>query len=211
MRVSKDGFTVTSENPSYFNSARSDYAMLPGHIYYFEVAMSLRAGMEVKLGVTQAQDLNNEAGFSGTKKGWAFYAGQGGQKRHNANSGSYPYGKELGIDATIGVLVDMKDGRLGFTIDGNWCGFAFRMPEFVCTEPVYAAFSLLAANNTCTFLKQHSSWQLASSLIYGRKLVPFLRRLPDGLFREVGDYLLHEALPLPHNLILDLLNSSLQN
>ena len=184
--------------------------MLPGHIYYFKVALSLRAGKEVKLGVTQAQGLDNETGFSGTKKGWAYYAGQGGQKRHNANAGSCPYGKELGIDATIGVLVDMKDGRLGFTIDGNWCGFAFETPEFVCTEPVYAAFSLLSANNTCTFLKQHSSWQLVSSLIYGRKLAPLLRRLPDGLFREVGAYLLLEDLPLPHSLF-DLLNSSLQN
>lgn len=204
MRVSKDGFSVTSDNPSYFNSSRSGFALLPGHIYYFEVSLELRGGLEVKVGVTQAQVLENETGFSGTKKGWSFYAGQGGQKRHHANAGNYPYGKLLGREAIIGVLVDMKEGRLGFVIDGEWCGFAFTEPEFVCAEPVYAAFSLLAPNNTCTFLKQHSSWSFTRSFLYLRKHAAFLRRLPDGLSREVCAYLVPGALPLPRSLLLDL-------
>ena len=204
MRVFQNGFSVTSDSPSYFNSSRSDYALLPGHIYYFEVSLELQGGLEVKVGVTQAQELENEVGFSGTKKGWSFYAGQGGQKRHNMNSGAFPYGKVVGTQATVGVLVDMKDGRIGFVIDGEWCGFAFTKPEFVCIEPVYAAFSLLAYNNTCTFLKQHSSWTSTRSFLYLRKHTAFFRRLPDGLFREIGTYLLLKAEPLPRSLILDL-------
>ena len=208
MRVSRDGFTVTSDNPTYFSSARSNYAMMPGNMYYFEVELNLPNGVEVKLGVSQEQNLENENGFSGTKRGWSFYAGQGGQKRHNANSGSFPYGKLLGTQATIGVLVDMKACRLGFVIDGTWCGFAFTQPEFVCQEPLYAAFSILNARNTCTFLKKQSSWEQVLGLLYSRRYARVLMRLPEGLFRDVGDYCMVRGAMLSTNMMLDLLRDS---
>lgn len=208
MHISNQGFTVTSANPAYFSTARSSYPLLPGQIYYFEVALVQRRGKKVKLGVTQEQELETKLGFSGTEKGWSFYGANGGQKRHNANSGNLPYGKTLGVKATVGLLVDMREGRLGFVIDGKWCGFAFIQPEFVCTEPVYAAFSLFASGSTCSFVKQKLSWNSVRFLLFCRRHLAALRRLPQGLIREIGAFLIVKDYSLPLELLLALQNQT---
>jgi len=204
MHISNRGFTVTSANPAYFSTARSSYPLLPGLIYYFEVDLVQRRGKKVKLGVTQEQELENKLGFSGTEKGWSFYGANGGQKRHNANSGNLPYGKTLGVKATVGLLVDMRGGRLGFVIDGKWCGFAYTHPEFVCTEPVYAAFSLFATGSTCSFVKQKLSWNSLRFFLFCRKYLRGLMRLPQGLIREIGVFLTVKNFSLPSELLLAL-------
>jgi hypothetical protein len=206
MQVSNSGFTVSSVNPVYFSSARSSYPLLPGYIYFFEVALAMRRGKKVKIGVTQEQDLENKLGFSGTEKGWSFYGTNGGQKRHNANSGNCPYGHPLGSKATIGLLVDMREGRLGFVIDGKWCGFAFIQPEFVCTQPVYAAFSQFTSGSSCSFIKKKSSWNLIRFLLFCRKYIISLRRLPEVLIREVGLFLISQDCSLPSTVLIALQN-----
>ena len=206
MRISPDGFTVTSDSPRYFSSAIGTYPMQPGSIYYFEVVLGTEESrtMESKIGVTQEQHLDNETGFSGTAKGWAYYSANGGQKRHCANSGTFPYAVELSKTTQVGVLVDMVDCRLGFVVAGLWHGFAFRAPEFVCSEPLFAGFSLLNSGSYCEFLKRNAVWDFKKICVYaGRRVAPF-KRLPSHLMKEIAEYLPSYSVVLPDSLILAL-------
>jgi hypothetical protein len=94
-----------------------------------------------KIGVTSQKgfDMANN-GFSDLPSGYAFFTK--GQLRNNSGSMGLKYGKEIkDKTSTIGVIVNLSKGQIGFSIDGDFQGMAFENKELI-TGPIYPAVSL---------------------------------------------------------------------
>ncbi|CAK80296.1 unnamed protein product (macronuclear) [Paramecium tetraurelia] len=75
--------------------------------------------------------------FSDNEEGWAIY---NGELRHNSNSTGNKYGKQYKKGDIIGVMLNMIDGQLSFSINGENQGIAFECNELK-EVPLYAAIA----------------------------------------------------------------------
>ena len=79
-----------------------------------------------------------ELAFSDVKYGWAYYSS--GYLRHNSGGDGPIYGVNYGENSVIGVYVDMVEGRLFFSKDGQVFPTAYENKEFLKLE-LYPACS----------------------------------------------------------------------
>eukprot|EP01017_Pseudomicrothorax_dubius_P011000 TRINITY_DN14022_c0_g1_i2.p1 TRINITY_DN14022_c0_g1~~TRINITY_DN14022_c0_g1_i2.p1 ORF type:complete len:202 (-),score=19.91 TRINITY_DN14022_c0_g1_i2:150-755(-) len=144
---SKDQVTcLKSVGP--FKSLYGDKILVPGNSYYWEI--TLVRGAQIKIGVvldafregTVKVDLpkGNLVCFSDTPYGWALYSS--GELRHNNNQTGPRYCPPFGVGDIIGVLLDLQVGSLGFFLNGEYYGVAFKDPSF-CQKCFYPAAAVL--------------------------------------------------------------------
>jgi len=133
-----DGSTVSNNHEQGgYQSAVTDQGFVGG-IHYFEVDLPHTNRFPLKVGVTldKAFDMNAK-GFSDYVFGYSFFTK--GQLRNNSDSMGLKYGKDTrGKQTTVGVIVNLSRGQLGFTIDGEYQGVAFENPALM-KGPVYPA------------------------------------------------------------------------
>ena len=70
-----------------------------------------------------------------------FYVGLG-QLRHGSNAAGPAYGKKFKKEGTLGVLLNMNTGVLGFSLNGEYMGVAYR-DQKLTHGPIYPAVALL--------------------------------------------------------------------
>lgn len=144
----------TSEPGGLFQSACTDQGFVGG-LHYFEVEVPQSNKFPAKIGVTLSKDFDMERnGFSDLAFGYSFFT-KGQLRNHSASMGN-KYGKEIkDKTCTIGVIVNLSKGQIGFSIDGDFQGMAFETKELM-NGPIYPAVSLRGG---CT-----------ATLIYGKDL-----------------------------------------
>lgn len=129
--------TCTVSEGSGFKSVVGNLAFTEGNKYYFEIYVI--KGSLIKIGVTKSFGLIEEA-FSDNPKGWAIY---NGEVRHNSNASGKKYGSQITAGDTIGVMINMIDGTLSFSKNGQNFGVAFTDEElkkgelFAACAPIY--------------------------------------------------------------------------
>ena len=123
LQVLEDPLKVKAIDGTGFKSTLGNMDFLPGERYYFQI--SVVKGRLLKIGVSR-RDVDLEEAFCNTEHGWAIY---NGELRHNSTSSGKKYGEKLKAGDLIGVLVDMVDGRLSFSRNGEDWGVAYESPE----------------------------------------------------------------------------------
>ena len=138
MTLSEDSLHVTCEQEgsvSQFKSVLGSERLRPGDRYFFEV--KLTHGSNFKIGIaTRKSDL--EMAFSDKEHGWAYYSS--GFLRHNSGGDGPSYGQSYGTGSTIGVYVDLIDGKMFFSKDSKVFPAAYESKEFLKLE-LYPACS----------------------------------------------------------------------
>jgi len=122
-----------------YHSAVTDQGFVGG-IHYFEVIVPSTNRFPIKLGVTLDKNFDmNSKSFSDMIFGYSFFTK--GQLRHNSDSMGLKYGKDIrGKQTTVGVIVNLSKGQIGFMIDGEYQGVAFENAALL-KGPVYPAVS----------------------------------------------------------------------
>ena len=102
----------------------------------------------MKIGVSKIRSNLNGGSFADNDQGWCYFGL--GELRH-ANDYSGPkYGKKFTKSGIIGVYLNMYKGILGFTLNGEYFGIAFKDTELE-KGPIYPAVSLLRKSG-CTLV-----------------------------------------------------------
>jgi len=138
LELSEDERTIScSQSPGQFKTVLGDTPLVRGARYFFEI--KIEGGSTFKIGVAR-REANVETGFSDSPLGWAFFSQ--GQLRHN-NGGDGPlYGKPFKQGDTVGVYVDLIEGRLLFAKNGEVFPVAYTSKDFVLHD-LYPACSVL--------------------------------------------------------------------
>ena len=76
----------------------------------------------IKIGVARPDAKLTEA-FCDSAEGWGFY---NGELRHNSNSSGKKYGESLKPGNVLGVMLDMINGELSYTINKKTFGVAYK-------------------------------------------------------------------------------------
>lgn len=132
-----------------FKSAYSSAPFLPGDRYYFEI--KFLKGCNFKVGVSKTTR-NVECAFCDTSDGFGYYSA--GQLRNGSKTGGKKYGqpfKGTGNQDTIGCYVDLIDGRIFFSKNGEILGSAFEGEELLNCE-FYAACCCLTKDESFELL-----------------------------------------------------------
>lgn len=172
----------------YFSSVRADKALVQGRRYYIElVVKSKQQGCLVKVGLTTAADMQVPYGFSDKETGWAYYTSDRGYSRHNSCIHGSDYGRGYHANQTLGVYVDLVQGCLSFSVDGDYYGPCFSdlntdLPFYlaVASYDEHQSFELLRKTPVC--------WEPRVPALFVKKYVQrpcIFDQLNAGLFREV--------------------------
>ncbi|CAD8080475.1 unnamed protein product [Paramecium sonneborni] len=135
LKLCQDQLQVIATDGSGFKSAIGDQEFTPGYKYYYEI--KILKGSLIKIGVCTKNGLFQDQAFSDNEEGWAIY---NGELRHNSNSSGNKYGKQYKKGDIIGVMLNMIDGQLSFSINGENQGIAFESKELK-EIPLYAAIA----------------------------------------------------------------------
>merc|ERR1712232_802996 len=140
LQITEGTSVYNIEESGLFQTAVTDQGYVGG-IHYFEVDVNGNNRFPCKIGVTLGKEFDmSKQSFSDMPFGYAFF--QKGQLRNNNDSMGLKYGKEVkGKSTTIGVIVNLSKGCIGFTIDGEYQGVAFEAPALF-KGPIYPAVSL---------------------------------------------------------------------
>ncbi|CAD8198626.1 unnamed protein product [Paramecium pentaurelia] len=122
-----------------FKTVIAKYGFEQG-IVYWEIKVDKRTENELKIGVTNKRDFNYDQAFCDFEYGWAYYGLA--QLRHNSNANGPTYGKKFKNDGEIGVCLNMNQGTLMFSLNGEFLGCAFK-DEKLKVGPIYPAVALL--------------------------------------------------------------------
>ncbi|CAD8189105.1 unnamed protein product [Paramecium octaurelia] len=121
-----------------FKSVVADYGFESG-IAYWEIEADDRTENQLKIGVTTQRDFNFNSSFCDFEFGWAFYGL--GQTRHNQKQNGTNFGKQFKDKGTLGVCLNMDQGTLMFSLNGDNMGCAFK-DEKLKRGPIYPAVAL---------------------------------------------------------------------
>ena len=111
--------------------------MEPGCKYYFEIKVV--KGSYCKIGVARKDSLI-ESAFSDNESGWALF---NGQVRHGSDcDGQKLKNAQVKSGDIIGVMVDMQEGVLSFTKNGEFLGVGFNDKKLI-EEDLFPAVALL--------------------------------------------------------------------
>ncbi|CAD8208157.1 unnamed protein product [Paramecium octaurelia] len=108
-------------------------------IAYWEIETDDRNESELKIGVTKSKDFDlNKTCFCDYDFGWAFFT-QGSLRHNHPNSGPV-FAKRLKY-GVFGVCLNMNQGQLMFSYNGEFLGQAFK-DEKLKSGPIYPAVGL---------------------------------------------------------------------
>jgi len=127
------------ENAYVFRTIISDTPLMSG-CHYWEIVADPRTENELKIGVVTKKEFNMDTSFSDCEYGYAYYGL--GQLRHYSNASGSSYGKRFKNSGVLGVYLDMNKGTLGYALNGEYFGDAFKT-DSLKKGPIYAAVSLL--------------------------------------------------------------------
>jgi hypothetical protein len=111
-----------------------------GGIQYWEIIIDSRTQHELKIGVTKERRKDLVGSFSDFPTGFAYFGL--GELRHGEDSNGVKYGKKFRKSGIIGVCLNMEQGTLSFSHNGEYLGLAFK-DKALETGPIFAAVSLL--------------------------------------------------------------------
>ncbi|CAD8117497.1 unnamed protein product [Paramecium sonneborni] len=141
------GITLTSgdtcvflkESSYIFRTVLGDQGFENG-VHYWEIEADSRTENELKIGVCQGNTINLNAAFCDLNQGFAYYGLA--QLRNGSNASGQTYGKRFKKEGTLGVCLNMNNGTLSFSLNGEYMGIAFRS-DMLKKGPIYAAVALL--------------------------------------------------------------------
>ncbi|MCJ8750037.1 hypothetical protein PDJAM_G00194460 [Pangasius djambal] len=127
--IGPDGLCCQSREFKEWHGCRSTRAVTKGK-YYYEVSCHDQGLCRIGWSTAQAAlDLGTDKfgfGFGGT-----------GKKSHNKQFDSY--GEEFTMHDTIGCYIDMDNGHVSFSKNGNDLGLAFEIPQNLRRQPFFAS------------------------------------------------------------------------
>ncbi|CAD8118086.1 unnamed protein product [Paramecium sonneborni] len=127
------------ESSYIFRTVLGDHGFESG-IHYWEIEADSRTENELKIGVCQGNTINLNAAFCDLNQGFAYYGLA--QLRNGSNASGQTYGKRFKKEGTLGVCLNMNNGTLSFSLNGEYMGIAFRS-DLLKKGPIYAAVALL--------------------------------------------------------------------
>jgi len=111
-----------------------------GGSQYWEIIIDSITQNELKIGVSKVRSKTMEGAFSDREFGYAYYGL--GELRHGEYSVNAKYGKKFRKSGIIGVYLNMDQGTLSFSLNGENFGPAFKDKELE-KGPIYPAVALL--------------------------------------------------------------------
>eukprot|EP00826_Nyctotherus_ovalis_P040530 TRINITY_DN4005_c0_g1_i1.p1 TRINITY_DN4005_c0_g1~~TRINITY_DN4005_c0_g1_i1.p1 ORF type:complete len:336 (-),score=90.49 TRINITY_DN4005_c0_g1_i1:142-1149(-) len=111
-----------------------------GGSQYWEIIIDSMTQNELKVGVSKERSKTGEGAFCDGVGGYAYYGL--GELRHGENTVSVKYGKKFRKSGIIGVYLNMDQGTLSFSLNGESFGPAFKDKELE-KGPIYPAVALL--------------------------------------------------------------------
>ncbi len=111
-----------------------------GGVQYWEIIIDSRTQNELKIGVSKERRKDLQAAFSDNISGYAYYGL--GELRHGEDSMGVKYGKKFRKSGIIGVCLNMDQGTLSFSLNGECFGPAFK-DKALEKGPIYPAVALL--------------------------------------------------------------------
>ncbi|CAD8116560.1 unnamed protein product [Paramecium sonneborni] len=109
-------------------------------IVYWEIEADDRTENELKIGITTQRDFNYDSAFCDFEYGWAYYGLA--QLRHNSNATGPSFGKRFKKEGTLGICLNMNQGTLMFSLNGEYMGCAYK-DEKLKQGPIFPAVALL--------------------------------------------------------------------
>jgi hypothetical protein len=110
-----------------------------GGKHYWEIVTDSKNMHDMKIGISKKIDYGVGA-FSDNLNGWAYYSI--GELRHGNNTNGKKYGKKFKMTGIIGVCLNMIDGTLQFSLNGEIFPVAFN-EQSLKEGPIYPAISIL--------------------------------------------------------------------
>ena len=107
---------------------------------YWEIIIDSRTQNELKIGVCKERRKDMVGAFSDNPAGYAYYGL--GELRHGEDSTGVKYGKKFRKSGIIGVYLNMDQGALAFSLNGECFGPAFK-DKALEKGPIYPAVALL--------------------------------------------------------------------
>lgn len=126
LEIESDGITVVSKAPSHdWRTVIAEKGFSSG-VHKWEVIIEkCTVTANIMIGVCEkTHALNNYIGQTSAHPGWSYYGATTGYTYHNGNSNSN-YGQKMQEKDVIGVTLDMDDGTLSFSRNGEDLGIAF--------------------------------------------------------------------------------------
>ncbi|CAD8093887.1 unnamed protein product [Paramecium primaurelia] len=127
------------EQAYMFRTAIATHGFEKG-IGYWEIEADEKTENELKIGVSTCRDFNYNTAFCDFEFGWAYYGLA--QLRHNSNATGPSFGKRFKKEGILGVCLNMNNGTLKFSLNGEIMGTAYT-DEKLKQGPIYPAVSLL--------------------------------------------------------------------
>jgi len=112
----------------FFKTAFGTEALEPNNRYYFEIRCLKGSNFKIGIAEAGARSQTNQA-FSDTKLGYSYFSA--GQLRHNSKGQGPIYGEAYKEEDVIGCYVDLIDGIIFFSKNGQTFEDAFTGPELL--------------------------------------------------------------------------------
>lgn len=126
LEIESDGVTVVSKAPSHdWRTVVAEKGFSSGVHKWDVIIEKCTATANIMIGVCEkTHSLNNYIGQTSAHGGWSYYGATTGYTYHNGNSNSN-YGQKMQEKDVIGVVLDMDEGTLSFSRNGEDLGIAF--------------------------------------------------------------------------------------
>lgn len=111
-----------------------------GGVQYWEIIIDSRTQNELKIGVSKERKKDMLGAFSDYQTGYAYYGL--GELRRGEDSNGIKYGKKFRKSGIIGICLNMDQGTLSFSLNGEYFGIAFK-DKALEKGPIYPAVALL--------------------------------------------------------------------
>ena len=109
-------------------------------VHYWEIIIDSLTQNDIKIGISKTRNVDLQGAFSDVEDGYAYFGM--GELRHASDSTGSKYGKPFLKYSHVGVFLDMRKGILGFSLNGEFFGIAFK-DKLLEKGPIYPAISLL--------------------------------------------------------------------
>ena len=130
-----------------FKTVLGSEPFVQGQVHYFEI--KILKGKHFKIGVS-TKNCKFDAAFSDFAEGWAYYSS--GSLRNNSPSKGPSYGKTFKEGDTVGVILDLIEGKIIFSKNEEIFPVAFENPELLKLE-LYPACAAIVKGDCFEFIQ----------------------------------------------------------